>query len=32
MDEREFDVYLRPITVEDTDDIIQWRNTEYVRK
>ena len=32
MDEREFDVYLRPITVEDTDDIIQWRNSEDVRK
>lgn len=24
-------VYLRPITVEDTDDIIRWRNSEAVR-
>lgn len=24
-------VYLRPITVEDTDDIIRWRNSDTVR-
>lgn len=24
-------VYLRPMTVEDTEDIVRWRNTEYVR-
>lgn len=32
MDKRGFDVYLRPITVDDTDDIIRWRNSEGVRK
>ncbi len=25
------DVYLRPITVDDTDDIIRWRNSDSVR-
>ena len=24
-------VYLRPITLEDTDNIIRWRNSENVR-
>ena len=32
MDERGFEVYLRPITVEDTEDIIHWRNSEDVKK
>mgnify|MGYP001072050321 CR=1 FL=1 len=26
------EVYLRPITQEDTDDIIRWRNSDAVRK
>ena len=25
-------VYLRPIRMEDTDDIVRWRNEEHVRK
>lgn len=25
-------IYLRPMTVEDTDDIIRWRDKEYVRE
>ena len=25
-------VILRPMTVEDTDDIVRWRNTDYVRE
>ena len=25
-------IYLRPITVEDTNDIVKWRNSEAVRK
>ena len=25
-------VYLRPITLEDTDRIIRWRNSDRVRK
>lgn len=32
MNESELDIYLRPITVDDTDDIIRWRNSEDVRK
>lgn len=27
-----YDVYLRPMTVDDTDDILRWRNSEDVRK
>ena len=25
-------VYLRPITLEDTENIVKWRNTDRVRK
>ena len=25
-------VYLRPITLEDTENIVKWRNTNRVRK
>jgi len=25
-------IYLRPMTIDDTDDIVRWRNTEYVRE
>lgn len=32
MDNKEFNVYLRPITEDDTNNIIQWRNSEHVRK
>ena len=30
--EREKDIYLRPMTGEDTDNIIRWRNTDFVRR
>ena len=30
--EREKDIYLRPMTGEDTDNIIKWRNTDFVRR
>lgn len=32
MDSKEYNIYLRPITAEDTDDIIRWRNSEHVRQ
>lgn len=32
MIENNYDIYLRPIAVEDTDDIVRWRNSEGVRK
>lgn len=25
-------IYLRPMTIEDTNDIVRWRNKDYVRK
>lgn len=28
----EYDVYLRPMTIDDTDDIVRWRNRESVRQ
>lgn len=28
----EHDIYLRPITVDDTDDVIRWRNSDSVKK
>lgn len=30
--DKETNIYLRPMTVEDTDLIVKWRNTEEVRK
>jgi UDP-4-amino-4,6-dideoxy-N-acetyl-beta-L-altrosamine N-acetyltransferase len=29
--DKETDIYLRPMTVEDTDNIIKWRNSSAVR-
>ena len=28
----EYGIYIKPITIDDTDDIIKWRNNEDVRK
>lgn len=28
----EYSIFLRPITLEDTDDIVRWRNSENVKK
>lgn len=30
--EKQSEIYLRPMTVDDTDDIVKWRNSESVKQ
>lgn len=32
MNSKDFNVFIRPITLDDTDDIVRWRNSENVKK
>ena len=32
MNHQDTDIYLRPMTPEDTDNIIKWRNQDFVRR
>ena len=32
MEKNDMRIYLLPITIEDTDNIIKWRNSDFVKK